>query len=126
MDIHKFTRHHRTALRISNATLLVGALALAGGFPAAPAAQSPSPPAAPADLVLRGGKVITLDASDRVAQAIAVRANRIVAVGPDGKVMPPCGRCRELIFQVDESNMDTLVVVGESEVVKLAALLPNR
>jgi len=34
-----------------------------------------------ADLVLTGGRVITLDAGDRVAQAIAVHGNRIVAVG---------------------------------------------
>jgi predicted amidohydrolase YtcJ len=37
----------------------------------------------PADLVLRGGKVIVLDAASRVTEAIAVRGNRILAVGSD-------------------------------------------
>jgi predicted amidohydrolase YtcJ len=34
-----------------------------------------------ADVVLRGGRVITLDATDRVTEAIAVHGNRILAVG---------------------------------------------
>jgi len=37
----------------------------------------------PADLVLRGGKVITVDAENRFAQAVAMRDGHIVAVGPD-------------------------------------------
>ncbi len=36
---------------------------------------------APADRVLRGGRVITLDARDRVREALAIRAGRIVYVG---------------------------------------------
>jgi predicted amidohydrolase YtcJ len=37
----------------------------------------------PADLVLVGGAVVTLDAARGTATAVAVRAGRIVAVGPD-------------------------------------------
>ena len=37
----------------------------------------------PADLVLRNGKVITVDAAFTIAQAIAIAGDRIVAVGPD-------------------------------------------
>ena len=37
--------------------------------------------APPADLVLVGGRVITLDAESRVAEAVAVRGDRVVAVG---------------------------------------------
>jgi predicted amidohydrolase YtcJ len=37
----------------------------------------------PADLVLKNAKVITVDASFTIAQAIAIAADRIVAVGPD-------------------------------------------
>ena len=43
-------------------------------------------PAQVADLVLRGGKVITLDAGDRVTEAIAVRGNRILAVGSNTEI----------------------------------------
>jgi predicted amidohydrolase YtcJ len=41
---------------------------------------------APADLVLVNGRIITVDADDRVAQALAVRAGRIVAVGADREI----------------------------------------
>jgi len=40
----------------------------------------------PADLVIVGGQVITLDAQDRIAEAIAVREGRIVAVGTNADV----------------------------------------
>ena len=50
------------------------------------AAQASDDVAAPADLVLLGGQVITLDPHDRVTQAIAVRGNRIVAAGPDAQI----------------------------------------
>jgi predicted amidohydrolase YtcJ len=40
-------------------------------------------PAQPADLVLRGGRVITVDKDWRVAQAIAIRDGRFLAVGDD-------------------------------------------
>jgi cytidine deaminase len=48
----------------------------------------------------------------------------IVAVDADGAVRPPCGRCRELIRQVDAGNWNTSVIVAENTVVKLAELLP--
>ena len=58
----------------------------AGGL-VAPAAGQPSVPAAPgsrpADLILRNGKVITVDAGSTIASAIAVAGDRIIAVGPD-------------------------------------------
>src|SRR3954447_4053340 len=38
---------------------------------------------APADLVLRGGSVVTLDASGTVAAALAARGGRIVFVGAE-------------------------------------------
>jgi len=37
--------------------------------------------AGPADLILAGGPVITLDSESRVAEAVAVRGDRVVAVG---------------------------------------------
>ncbi len=40
-----------------------------------------APDQAPADLVLVNGTVITVDANDSVAEAVAIRGNRIVAVG---------------------------------------------
>jgi predicted amidohydrolase YtcJ len=45
----------------------------------------------PADLVLRHGVVLTVDAKDRVARALAIREGRIVAVGSDSVVTPLIG-----------------------------------
>ena len=54
-------------------TLLFLAVACTGGS----SADAP----VPADLVLLNGKVITVDAEDRVAQAVAVRGGKVVGVG---------------------------------------------
>ena len=42
-------------------------------------------------------------------------------------VIPPCGRCREFIRQIDPANLDTDVVLGRdtSAQVKLRDLLPS-
>jgi predicted amidohydrolase YtcJ len=96
MKTGSFSQH--VAWRISNLTIWFGALALAGGILlSTPAAQSPTRATAPADLVLRGGKIITLDATDSVAQAIAVRANRIVAVGSDAEIQRLVGPSTRVI-----------------------------
>jgi amidohydrolase family protein/TAT (twin-arginine translocation) pathway-exported protein len=64
------------------------ATALASSVTAPAAAQTAPPPSAnpatrPADLVLKNGKVITVDAAFTLVQAIAIAGDRIVAVGPD-------------------------------------------
>lgn len=52
----------------------------------------------------------------------------IVAVWRDGDgllyVLPPCGRCREFIRQVDPANLDTQVVLGSDRSALLRELLP--
>ena len=51
---------------------------------------------------------------------------RVVAISSDGKVLPPCGRCRELMYEIDPSNLNTTeVILGENQVVKLDELLPH-
>lgn len=49
---------------------------------------------------------------------------KMVAVGWDGKILPPCGRCREFIAQLDDRNGAAEVMVGENQVVRLRDLLP--
>ncbi|MGH6768349.1 MAG: amidohydrolase [Xanthobacteraceae bacterium] len=51
-----------------------------GGAPA-------TPRVAPADFVLRNGKIITVDAASTIAEAIAIVGDRIAAVGPN-EAMP--------------------------------------
>jgi cytidine deaminase len=52
------------------------------------------------------------------------RVLRMIAVGWDGRILPPCGRCREFISELDEGNRDAEVMVAEGVVVTLAELLP--
>src|SRR5512140_1451399 len=54
------------------------------------------------------------------------RIARIVAVWNGGLVLPPCGRCREFMNQIDSANYaNTEVILGEEKVVKLMDLLPH-
>lgn len=51
--------------------------------------------------------------------------SRIVAVSGD-VVLPPCGRCREFIYQIDHINLvNTDVILGPDHAVKLKELLPH-
>ncbi|MCO5226461.1 MAG: hypothetical protein M9953_14070 [Thermomicrobiales bacterium] len=45
----------------------------------------------------------------------------------DGKlyVLPPCGRCREFIRQIDAVNLNTDVILGRNVSRKLSELLPH-
>jgi len=63
---------------------LLAAAILLGAF--APAAADD-----PADLVLRNGKIYTVDPARSVQQAVAVRGDTIVAVGSDADVAPLIG-----------------------------------
>jgi cytidine deaminase len=48
----------------------------------------------------------------------------IVAVTTDGAIVPPCGRCRELIRQVSPKNAATMIIIGPDRTVPLSDLLP--
>ena len=48
----------------------------------------------------------------------------IVAVDWSGKVLPPCGRCREMLWQLNDANRDATVVLGENSAQPLHVLLP--
>ena len=64
---------HRLNIHLLSALLIAFALAT-------------SALAQPADLVLRGGRVITVDKDWRIAQAIAIRDGRFLAVGDDAAI----------------------------------------
>ncbi len=52
------------------------------------------------------------------------RVAKMVAVNWDGKILPPCGRCREFISQLHPDNFNTEVLVSSETVVTLRELLP--
>lgn len=52
------------------------------------------------------------------------KIKKIVAVFENGTGGPPCGRCREFMYQIHEDNLDTEVIIGKDKVVKLKDLLP--
>lgn len=49
----------------------------------------------------------------------------IVAINENYNPIPPCGRCRELISQLSEKNINTYIKVSENEILQLKDLLPN-
>jgi hypothetical protein len=56
--------------------------------------------AAPADLVYRNGYVYTVDATDSVQQALAIRKGRIVYVGDDAGIDAYIGRRTHVVAQM--------------------------
>ncbi|MBS3051655.1 MAG: cytidine deaminase [Candidatus Aenigmarchaeota archaeon] len=49
---------------------------------------------------------------------------KIVAVWTNGTIIPPCGACREWMWQTDKRNWETEVMVGKNKIAKLKDLLP--
>lgn len=66
-----------------------------------------------------------------IAAMVTAREYRIVKIvavwrNDEGAlhVLPPCGRCREFIRQIDPANLDAEVVLDRYRAVKLRDLLP--
>lgn len=58
------------------------------------------------------------------------KISKIVAVWAEENsqelsVLPPCGRCRQFIRQIDETNLETDVVLGIDDTLKLKELIPR-
>jgi cytidine deaminase len=53
------------------------------------------------------------------------KIKKIVAVSGDGTVLPPCGRCRELMYEINEDNYETEIIIESDKSVKLKELLPE-
>lgn len=52
-----------------------------------------------------------------------VHVNMIVTVQRDGKIVPPCKRCCELLYRLDRSNRETQVIVAQDQVRLLSELI---
>ena len=56
------------------------------------------------------------------------RIKRVIAVGWDGRAMPPCGACRELMTQLmpkDYQGIEIMLNNEKNEIVTLGALTPS-
>src|SRR5947199_9481895 len=51
----------------------------------------------PPDLILHNGKIITLDQSSKIVQAISVRTGQVVAVGDDAALLKDAAPTMQLI-----------------------------
>jgi cytidine deaminase len=49
----------------------------------------------------------------------------VVAI-EEGKVLPPCGRCRELMVNISSYNQQTMVAVSNNQLVQLKELIPHQ
>ena len=61
--------------------------------------------------------------SQMITQTDETHIKTIVAIDENG-VIPPCGRCRELLNILDARNKDTEVIISDERKVKLRELLP--
>jgi cytidine deaminase len=62
-----------------------------------------------------------------VAEMLKARESEvrtIVAVNEDGRVVAPCGRCRELLWQVNPGNRSARILLGGGKFARLSELLP--
>lgn len=62
-----------------------------------------------------------------MAEMLKQRETQIAAVVAvsGGRILPPCGRCRETMAQLDPRNLDCRVIVAEDQDVSLRELLPR-
>lgn len=54
------------------------------------------------------------------------KVEMLVTVEPKGKLITPCGRCRELMYQINRKNLSAKIMLAEDEYVTLEELLPHR
>jgi len=116
--------------------LIDAALALAGEFRPGKTCSVGDVAAA---ILSRNGRLYTgicIDAScsvgfcaehAAVAEMLKARESEIdtvVAIDSTGRILPPCGRCRELMWQVSGRNAEARVLIAPDKSLRLRELLP--
>ncbi|MEZ0222791.1 MAG: amidohydrolase [Tardiphaga sp.] len=86
--------------------LIAGAIAI--GASVLPAVAQQSDPNAP-QVVLTGGKILTLDGQSTIAQALAIRDGKILAVGSDAAIKPLAGLQTRVIDLAGKSVVPGLI-----------------
>lgn len=78
------------------------------------------------DLVCGLGNCAEYSAICEMLKNHETKIEMIVAVYDKKKIIPPCGRCRELISQLDSANMNTKVIMPDKSLKTLSELLPEK
>ncbi|MDR6663017.1 amidohydrolase [Tardiphaga sp. 1201_B9_N1_1] len=86
--------------------LIAGAIAISASV--LPAVAQQSDPNAP-QVVLTGGKILTLDGQSTIAQALAIRDGKILAVGSDAAIKPLAGPQTRVIDLAGKSVVPGLI-----------------
>lgn len=50
---------------------------------------------------------------------------KLVAVYEGGKIISPCGKCREFLYQMNHNNLQCEIMIGKDKIVRLKDLLPS-
>ena len=50
----------------------------------------------------------------------------LVTVDYLGNIRPPCGKCRETMYQLNSKNLDTMIIIAKNQKIKLKDLLSYR
>ena len=53
------------------------------------------------------------------------KIKKLIAVHEGGIIYPPCGRCREFIYEVNRENLNATILLDGLKEVKLSDLLPS-
>ncbi|MCA9485596.1 MAG: cytidine deaminase [Nanoarchaeota archaeon] len=48
----------------------------------------------------------------------------LIAVSLNGRIVPPCGKCREMMYQTCKKNLNAYIAISNTKKVKLMELLP--
>ena len=92
---------------------IVGAAAIASvagaGVATAQTLQASPAGSRPADLILRNARVLTLNAGDAIAEAVAIEGDRILAVGPDASMEMHTGPATRIVDSKKRSIVPGLI-----------------
>ena len=80
-----------TKIALPSKALLPFAALLLSLYPSCLAQTTSAPPAAKADIVLINGTILTIDPQDSVAEALAIQAGKIIAVGSKQQILTLTG-----------------------------------
>jgi cytidine deaminase len=77
------------------------------------------------DLACGLGFCAEVAAVAEMLKARETHALAMVAMSKRGVPVAPCGRCREMMAQIDSQNLECVIILGENRDVPLSKLLPE-